>query len=241
MKKQTTMILAFAAMLGLAGVSTAQAGDYNRYGYERGYHHGYKDAKRKHHREHKRKHAREYYRSLFELMTIANDQPGDEAERRDEDPDDQGVEQEDPLLIRGDNPVDLLGNARGKREDFAEYGIEFLVQVATDHTGGVSRFPTLGEDAVEFADVLAQQLQILPRLRQHRYLAERRAASVDCRADQELGGLNLRPHVLLDTDVSIAAERFFEPQVRGRHFLLHGLYEAHEERIALEVPRYEPL
>ena len=188
-----------------------------------------------------RDHACEHYRPLFELVTIANDECGDEAERRNENHDDQDVEQEDPLAVLRDDPVDLLRDGRGQRENLAEHGIEFLVQVTANHAGGVARIPALGKNAVELGDVLAQQLQVLPCLRQHRYLAERRVAAVDRRTDEELRGLDLGAHVVINADVSIAAERFFEPQVRRRYFLLHGLHQAHEERIALEVPGDEPL
>jgi len=116
-----------------------------------------------------------------------------------------------------------------------------LVQVAADHTGRVTRIPTLGDDAIEFTDVLTQQLQVLPSLGQRRNFSASCAAAVDSRSDQEMRRLDLREHVLVDAEVAIAAERLLEPQVRGRYLLLHGLHQAHEERIALEVPRDQPL
>jgi hypothetical protein len=63
MKKQTTIALAFAALLGLTGFSTAQAGDRHERVNERGYGHGYTHAQRhdrRHHR-HVKRHARHHY------------------------------------------------------------------------------------------------------------------------------------------------------------------------------------
>ena len=89
--------------------------------------------------------------------------------------------------------------------------------------------------------MLTQELQVIPGLGQWWNLAERRRPTLDCRTDQELCGLYLGSHIVFNTDVSITAERFFEPQVRRRDFLLHGLHQAQEQRIALEITCYQPL
>lgn len=59
MKKQTTIALAFAALLGLTGFSTAQAGDRHERVYGHGNAHGYAYTQRHDRREHRREHRRE--------------------------------------------------------------------------------------------------------------------------------------------------------------------------------------
>jgi hypothetical protein len=60
MKKQTTIAIAFATLLGLAGFSTAHAGDRHERIYEHGYADGYAHAQRHDRRHHRREHRREH-------------------------------------------------------------------------------------------------------------------------------------------------------------------------------------
>ena len=137
--------------------------------------------------------------------------------------------------------ADLLRDRCGQRKNLSEHGIELLVEIATDDTDRFACFPAIGQDTIELANVLAQEMQVVPGFGQRGDLPEGRRAAVNGRADQELRSLYLRAHVFIEADVAIAAERLFEPEMRRRDFLLHRLQQAHVGRVALEVLRDEPL
>ncbi len=129
-------------------------------------------------------HALENHGTLLEFLAIANDERGDQGEGRRKDDDDQNVEQEDLPLIRRDNAVDLAGDRRRQSQDFAEYGVELLVEITADDAGGIARLPASRQDLIEFIDTLAQQVEVVAGFGQCRHVPERGITPVNRRADQ---------------------------------------------------------
>ena len=105
----------------------------------------------------------------------------------------------------------------------------------------ITAFPSHRHEPVEFSNLLPQGQEILTRLGQRFDIAEDCRPATERRGNKVLRDQDTAVNIIVDIDETIAAERLFEPQVRCCNLLLHGLSEADQGRVLLEILRRQPL